>query len=123
MENLNVSASSPLGLDLPAGFCVWLTSLDSEFLKERLVWINFDIGELKLKKGIIVKDNLLKMKLAGLPTRFSCQRPWFGLAYFVRHYTTNSLSSPIFHVALFKAPFELSSHSKSLSLCTSLHFD
>jgi hypothetical protein len=46
---------------------VWLASPEAEFLKGRYVWANWDIHELKAKKDIILKENLLVMGLRGWP--------------------------------------------------------
>ncbi len=52
---------------LPADFVVWVASPEAEFLKDRYVWVNWDIEELKGMKEEIVKGDLLKMTLKGWP--------------------------------------------------------
>ena len=53
--------------DLPASFCVWLASGESDFLKGRLVWANWDVNEMKAKAQEIVGKDLLTMRLSGWP--------------------------------------------------------
>ena len=54
-------------LDLPASFCVWLASGESDFLKGRMVWANWDVNELEAKSQEIVERDLLTMRLSGWP--------------------------------------------------------
>jgi NAD(P)-dependent dehydrogenase (short-subunit alcohol dehydrogenase family) len=53
---------------LPGQFAVWLASEEGEFLKGRLVWANWDVDELKARKGDFEADPaLLKISLLGKP--------------------------------------------------------
>lgn len=54
-----------LVVKLPADFVV--TSPEAEFLKDRYVWVNWDVEELKGMKEEILKGDLLKMTLKGWP--------------------------------------------------------
>lgn len=56
-----------LVVKLPADFVVWVTSPEAEFLKDRYVWVNWDVEELKGMKEEILKGGLLKMTLKGWP--------------------------------------------------------
>jgi NAD(P)-dependent dehydrogenase (short-subunit alcohol dehydrogenase family) len=51
--------------ELPAAFCVWLTTSSSEFLRGRMVWANWDVDELKAKEKEIVEKDLLRTDLKG----------------------------------------------------------
>ena len=55
--------------DLPASFCVWLASGESDFLKGRFVWANWDVNEMKAKAEEIVGNDLLTMRLTGWPAQ------------------------------------------------------
>jgi hypothetical protein len=46
---------------LPGHFCVWLSSLEADFLCGRFVWAVWDAEELKAKEDEIVKRDFLKM--------------------------------------------------------------
>jgi hypothetical protein len=37
-------------VSLPAGFLVWAASPESEFLRGRMLWSNWDVDELKVQK-------------------------------------------------------------------------
>ena len=52
---------------LVSEYTVWAASPEGEFLKDRYVWVNWDIQELKSMKEEIAKDDLLKMTLKGWP--------------------------------------------------------
>lgn len=52
---------------LPAGFMVWLASPEGRFLKGRYLWANWDVDELKARKGEIEESNLLEIGLIGWP--------------------------------------------------------
>ncbi|KAF2093258.1 NAD(P)-binding protein [Rhizodiscina lignyota] len=54
-------------IDLPGGFCVWLTSSDADFLKGRFVWVNWDVDEMLKRKDDILKNDLLRLRLSGWP--------------------------------------------------------
>ena len=64
----HVDASGSIA-DLPASFCVWLASGESDFLKGRIVWANWDVNEMKAKAEEIVGKDLLTMRLAGWPAQ------------------------------------------------------
>lgn len=54
--------------ELPGGFCVWLASPEARFLKNKFVWSNWDVDELKRRAEEIQNSNLLTMPLQmGLP--------------------------------------------------------
>ncbi len=53
--------------DLPSSFCVWLASGESEFLKGRFVWANWDVNEMKAKAQEVKEKDLLAMRLSGWP--------------------------------------------------------
>ena len=54
-------------VQLPAHFHVWLASLEAEFLKGKLVWVNWDVDELKARAEEIKNSLLLKVLLNGVP--------------------------------------------------------
>ncbi|MCJ1377273.1 hypothetical protein MMC17_000365 [Xylographa soralifera] len=54
-------------ISLPAAFCVWLASPESEFLKGRLLWSNWDVAELKEREEEIKEKDLLTVRLLGWP--------------------------------------------------------
>lgn len=56
-------------LGLPAAFCVWLTSLESEFLRGRFLFSNWDVAELKAREQEIKDNNLLALGLNGWPPK------------------------------------------------------
>ncbi|MCJ1394764.1 hypothetical protein MMC18_007644 [Xylographa bjoerkii] len=58
-------------ISLPAAFCVWLASPESDFLKGRLVWSNWDVTKLKERKEEIKEKDLLRVQLLG----------WLGAPY------------------------------------------
>ncbi|KEF54563.1 uncharacterized protein A1O9_09005 [Exophiala aquamarina CBS 119918] len=49
--------------ELPGGFCVWLASPEARFLKNKFVWSNWDVDELKSRAEEIQNSNLLTMAL------------------------------------------------------------
>ncbi|CZR53668.1 related to reductase [Phialocephala subalpina] len=54
-------------VDLPGDFCVWLASEEAEFLNGRYVWANWDVEELKERKGEILGGaGLLTLSLEGI---------------------------------------------------------
>ena len=54
--------------DLLGNFCVWLVSPEQDFLRGRLVWCNWDVGELAAKKAEIETNPLfLTPSIGGLP--------------------------------------------------------
>ncbi|KAI9878061.1 MAG: hypothetical protein M1830_002040 [Pleopsidium flavum] len=54
-------------VSLPGDFAVWAASPEADFLKGRLVWVNWDIEELKAQKNEILEKDLLTMGLRGWP--------------------------------------------------------
>lgn len=54
-------------VDLSGDFGVWAVSDEATFLKGRMVWVNWDVDELKAKKDEIVNSNLLTVALEGWP--------------------------------------------------------
>ncbi|KAG9234048.1 hypothetical protein BJ875DRAFT_484554 [Amylocarpus encephaloides] len=62
-----VKMGAPDDIGLPASFAVWLTSQESEFLRGRLVWSNFDVEEMKARADEIKEKNLLTLSLTGYP--------------------------------------------------------
>ncbi|KFY18383.1 hypothetical protein V493_08673 [Pseudogymnoascus sp. VKM F-4281 (FW-2241)] len=54
-------------VDLPASFSVWLASAESDFVRGRMLWANWDVDELKAKKDEILNGDLLKIVLSGWP--------------------------------------------------------
>lgn len=57
----------PETVDLPADFSVWLASAESDFVRGRMTWANWDVDDLKAKKDEILNGDLLKMVLSGWP--------------------------------------------------------
>ncbi|KAF5637959.1 hypothetical protein F52700_4662 [Fusarium sp. NRRL 52700] len=59
-----------VGQDDPAlagQFYVWLASREAEFLKEKFVWVNWDVDELKARADEIKNSLLFKVILNGVP--------------------------------------------------------
>lgn len=54
-------------VELPAHFMVWLASLEAKFLKGKFVWANWDVDELKSRKGEIENTCLMTVRLDGWP--------------------------------------------------------
>jgi len=44
---------------------VWLASLESDFLKGRLIWSNWDVEELRDREKDILEGDLLTVRLRG----------------------------------------------------------
>jgi len=68
VESDMIRKSGRAGADdigLPAAFCVWLASRESDFVKGRLVWANWDVEELKQMENEIMEKNLLTLGLIG----------------------------------------------------------
>lgn len=53
-------------VELPAAYCVWLASPEATFLKNKFVWSNWDVEELKQRKSEI-EGGLLDFGLVGWP--------------------------------------------------------
>lgn len=54
-------------VELPASFLVWVASSEAEFLKNKYVWANWDVDELKAKKEELVSSPQLTVGLLGWP--------------------------------------------------------
>lgn len=52
---------------LPGHFAVWLASDDAKFLRNKFVWVNWDVEELKAKAEEIKSSRLLSIGLDGVP--------------------------------------------------------
>lgn len=52
--------------DLPGQFCVWLVSEEAKFLKNKFVWANWDVEELKQRADEIQNSRLLTIMLEGM---------------------------------------------------------
>jgi hypothetical protein len=50
---------------LPGAYIVWLASPESEYLRGKFVWSNWDIDELRQKEAEIKEKNLLTIGLSG----------------------------------------------------------
>lgn len=59
--------SSNCTVELPGHFCVWLASPEAKFLKDKFVWANWDVDELK-ERADEIKNNkfLLTVHLDGV---------------------------------------------------------
>nr|OQO31978.1 hypothetical protein B0A51_00319 [Rachicladosporium sp. CCFEE 5018] len=56
-----------LATELPGHFCVWLASPEARFLKNKIVWANWDVDELVTRSGEIENSRLLTCGLNGVP--------------------------------------------------------
>ena len=54
-------------VELPSHFAVWLCSDEAKFLRGKFVWCNWDVEELKAKKGEIDGSLLLTGNCIGWP--------------------------------------------------------
>jgi hypothetical protein len=54
---------------LPGAFCVWLTSLESEFLRGRFLFSNWDVVEMKAREQEIKDKDPLMLGLNGWPRK------------------------------------------------------
>jgi hypothetical protein len=54
-------------VSLPAGFNVWLASSEARFLKNKFVWVNWDVDELKSRAKEIQDGSFLNIGLGGWP--------------------------------------------------------
>ncbi|KAM0254685.1 hypothetical protein ACHAQJ_006535 [Trichoderma viride] len=52
--------------DLPGQFTVWLASPEAAFLRNKFVWVNWDVDELKARKHEIVGSETFTTGLSGL---------------------------------------------------------
>ena len=57
----------PRTADLPAAFIVWLCSREAKFLKNKFVWANWPVDELKSRSELIQKLPNLEFGLIGWP--------------------------------------------------------
>lgn len=64
---LTIVTSSTCTVELPGHFCVWLASPEAKFLKDKFVWANWDVDELK-ERADEIKNNkfLLTVHLDGV---------------------------------------------------------
>jgi hypothetical protein len=54
-------------VSLPADINVWLASEEAAFLKDKYIFANWDVEELKARKEEIVEKKLFEMWLQGVP--------------------------------------------------------
>jgi hypothetical protein len=52
-------------VELSANFAVWVASAEAEFLKNKIVWANWDVDELKAKSEELVASKQLTLGLVG----------------------------------------------------------
>jgi shikimate kinase len=52
--------------ELPGHFLVWLASEEAKFLKNRYVWVNWDVEELMSRAKEIESTSLLQVGLSGV---------------------------------------------------------
>lgn len=55
-----------LAVELPAHFLVWITSDEAGFLRNKFVWANWDVEELKVRAEEIQTSFLLRVSLNGV---------------------------------------------------------
>lgn len=65
MNIYEFNSDSPLSVELPAEFVVWLASKEAEFLRNKFVWANWDAQELLAQKEEIQNSMLLRVTLNG----------------------------------------------------------
>lgn len=53
-------------VELPGHFVVWLASHEGAFLRDKFVWANWDVEELKAQAGEIQSLSLLRVSLNGV---------------------------------------------------------
>ncbi|KIW84454.1 hypothetical protein Z517_03704 [Fonsecaea pedrosoi CBS 271.37] len=58
--------TGPDSVDLPAHFVVWLVSEEAAFLRNKFVWANWDVEELKARAEEIRTSSLLRVYLNGV---------------------------------------------------------
>jgi len=58
-------------VELSANFAVWVASAEAEFLKNKIVWANWDVDELKAKSEELVASKQLTLGLVGW-YRYAC---------------------------------------------------
>ncbi|KIW83356.1 hypothetical protein Z517_02601 [Fonsecaea pedrosoi CBS 271.37] len=66
--NIKHGAMAPMDTpDLPASFAVWACSPEAKFLKNKLIWANWDVDEMKAKADEIANSPAFTIGLAGWP--------------------------------------------------------
>jgi hypothetical protein len=55
-----------LTVELPAHFLVWIASDEAAFLRNKFVWANWDVEELKARAEEIRTSSLLRVSLNGV---------------------------------------------------------
>jgi hypothetical protein len=65
MRKPKANLDSPASL--PAGFSVWLASPEAKFLKNKFLWTNWDVDELKARSKEIEASSQLSIGLVGWP--------------------------------------------------------
>lgn len=55
-----------LAVELPAHFLVWIASHEAAFLRNKFVWANWDVEELKARAEEIETSSLLRVSLNGV---------------------------------------------------------
>ncbi|RDW58475.1 hypothetical protein BP5796_12405 [Coleophoma crateriformis] len=63
----DMSKKGTSGVELPASFVIWLISPEGEFLKNKFVWSNWDVEELKAKRNHYSTTLDLTVGLLGWP--------------------------------------------------------
>jgi hypothetical protein len=53
-------------VELPAHFLVWVASDEAAFLRNKFVWANWDVEELKARAEDIQTSSLLRVSLNGV---------------------------------------------------------
>jgi hypothetical protein len=54
---------------LPRVFCIWLASLESEFLRGRFLFSNWEVVEMKAREQEIKDQDQLVLRLNGWPPK------------------------------------------------------
>lgn len=54
-------------VSLPATFDIWLASPESDFLKGKFLWMNWDVDELKAQADEIEKTHNFSVEMVGYP--------------------------------------------------------
>ncbi|KAL9111037.1 MAG: hypothetical protein Q9227_004470 [Pyrenula ochraceoflavens] len=57
--------------ELAAGFMVWLTLPEAQFLNGKIVWANWDVEELKAKAEEISSGSLMTVRIEGWPFSYA----------------------------------------------------
>jgi len=64
---ISFRANTSSTVSLPSGFLVWAASPESEFLKGRMLWSNWDVDELKARKAEFKGNPKFMVGLLGWP--------------------------------------------------------